>query len=108
MKHFTPQNALLLWISMVFIGLFSTNTSNATGLSGPYTIGSSGTYSSFSAAASDLATYGVSGPVTFTVAAGTYSEQPVIGKITGASATNTITFVGQTDSSKVILTYASS
>ena len=77
-------------------------------MSGPYTIGPSGTYSSFTAAISDLTTNGVSGAVTFTVAAGTYNEQPVIGKITGASATNTITFVGQTDSSKVIITSASS
>jgi hypothetical protein len=78
-------------------------------LSGAYTIGASGNYTSFSAAVSALTTSGVSGPVTFNVASGTYTEQVTIGSITGASATNTITFQSATgDSSDVVLEYPSS
>ncbi|MFM6997684.1 MAG: fibronectin type III domain-containing protein, partial [Bacteroidota bacterium] len=65
-------------------------------LSGTYTIDPNGTgtsnYASFTAAVSALTTSGVSGPVTFNVAAGTYNEQIVIGAITGSSATNRVTF----------------
>jgi hypothetical protein len=63
-------------------------------LSGTYTIGDDpeDNYASFTAAASDLTTLGVGGPVTFNVEQLTYSESVTIGQITGASATNTITF----------------
>ncbi|WP_139316609.1 right-handed parallel beta-helix repeat-containing protein, partial [Algoriphagus marinus] len=64
----------------------------AQGLTGTYTIGASGDYLSFNGAVSALNTNGVSGPVIFNVADGTYSEQIVLGPITGSSATNTITF----------------
>jgi len=64
-------------------------------LSGTYTIGSGGNYATFGAAASALTSLGVSGPVTFNVITGTYSEQIQIGNITGASAVNTITFKAQ-------------
>jgi len=108
MKEFlTKASRLLLTVSVCFC-LFSPHFATAGGLSGAYTIGSSGTYPTFSKAVAALTTNGVSGAVTFNVAAGTYNEQVTIGKITGASATNTISFVGQSDSSKVILTYASS
>jgi hypothetical protein len=68
-------------------------------LSGTYTINSalptSGTnYASFAAAATALGTSGVSGPVTFTVSGGPYAEQMRLPAITGASATNRITFNG--------------
>ncbi|WP_417602256.1 PKD domain-containing protein [Owenweeksia hongkongensis] len=68
-------------------------------LSGAYTInGSSPTggtnYQTFAAAVSALSTSGVSGAVTFNVAAGTYTEQVSIPTISGASTTNTITFKG--------------
>lgn len=50
-----------------------------------------------------LNTYGVCGPTTITVAAGTYSNQPMHFKaIPGASATNTISIIG--DSSKTVVT----
>ena len=66
-------------------------------MSGNYTIGgSSPDYSTFSAAVSDLNNFGICGPVTFNVAAGTYNEQITLGEIGGASATNTITFDGGT------------
>ncbi|MBP9180934.1 MAG: right-handed parallel beta-helix repeat-containing protein, partial [Bacteroidia bacterium] len=70
------------------------------GLSGNYTINPSGSgltnYTTFTAARTDLVNCGVSGPVTFTVSAGTYTEQVLLTAISGASSTNTITFDGGT------------
>lgn len=80
-------------------------------LSGTYTIDPNGTgttnYASFTAAVSALTTSGVSGPVTFNVAAGTYNEQIVIGAITGSSATNRVTFQkAPTATGAAVLTFA--
>ena len=73
---------------------------------GSYTINplGSGTtnFVSFTAAATYLNTYGVSGPISFTVSPGTYYEQMILGAISGASATNTITFDGVDTSSRTI------
>ena len=44
-------------------------------LSGSYTIGGGGNYTSFGAAVTALTNNGVSGPVTFNVLTGTYNEQ---------------------------------
>lgn len=68
-------------------------------LSGNYTINPSGSGSSnfisFTKAVTALYSCGVSGPVTFTAAAGTYVEQGTFpGLINGASKTNTVTFNG--------------
>lgn len=64
-------------------------------LSGAYTIGGVGPdYATWGAAISDLNTLGVSGPVTFLVASGTYTEQVFIDNPPGVSATNTVTFLG--------------
>jgi hypothetical protein len=65
-------------------------------LSGTYTVCSSGcNYSSIGAAITDLKNKGISAAVTFNVSAGTYAENPTVNQaITGASATNTITFQG--------------
>ncbi|MDO7844965.1 right-handed parallel beta-helix repeat-containing protein [Hymenobacter sp. M29] len=68
-------------------------------LSGAYTINSAlptgGTnYASFGAAATALTTSGVSGPVTFAVSGGPYTEQLKLPAITGSSATNRVTFNG--------------
>jgi hypothetical protein len=63
-------------------------------LSGTYTIGPSGNYSTISAAVTDLATNGVSGPVTFKVASGTFNEAISIPSVNGTSSTNTISFTG--------------
>jgi PKD repeat protein len=110
MKHLSTLNARRGYIVLTFLCIFSLSRSYGQ-LSGTYTIGGSGaSYSSFSAAISDLHSKGVNGPVVFKVASGTYTEQDSIGKITGASATNTITFQPATtgDSTKVVLTSASS
>ncbi len=64
-------------------------------LSGTYTIGGvSPDYANFTAAVADLVASGLCGPVTFNVAAGTYTEAITIPQIAGASSTNTITFDG--------------
>ena len=65
-------------------------------LTGTYTIGPGLTddYASFSSAVNDLVQFGVCAPVTFNVAANTFTEQVVIGEIPGASAVNTVTFKG--------------
>jgi hypothetical protein len=62
-------------------------------LSGVYTIGgASADFDSIGHAVDSLITRGVSGPVTFNLRNGTYTEQVVIPQIAGASASNTITF----------------
>lgn len=80
-------------------------------LSGAYTIDPTGSgpfnYTSFTAAASALKTNGVCGPVTITVAPGTYIEQVQIDTIPGASAINRVIIDG-VDASNRILTFSSS
>jgi PKD repeat protein len=75
--------------------LFYINSTGGQALSGTYTIGSSGSnYTSFTNAVNDLVSNGINGPVIFKVASGNYNETITIPAITGASATNTITFTG--------------
>ncbi len=62
------------------------------GLSGTYSIGSSGEYLTFNDAIEDLHLRCVSGPVIFNVENGVYTEKLYIREIAGASAANTITF----------------
>jgi len=77
-------------------------------LSGNYTIGSSGAdYLTIDNAIQSLTNCGINGPVVFNIQPGTYNEQLNIPPITGASATNTITFKSiNNDSSSVIITFA--
>lgn len=77
---------------------------------GTYTIGGiSPDYSTFTAALNDLVSRGICGAVTFNVANGIYREKLTFPEISGASATNTITFKSASgDSSKVILIDSSS
>ncbi|MCB0482264.1 MAG: right-handed parallel beta-helix repeat-containing protein, partial [Flavobacteriales bacterium] len=79
-------------------------------LSGTYTIGgTSPNYATFTAAVSALSSSGVSGPVTFNVRQGSYNEKLTIGAITGASATNKITFrADPANSAAVLLQYTNS
>ncbi len=75
-------------------------------LSGSYIIGALGDYSSITAAVNALTSYGVSGPVMFNIASGTYSEQVSVPEIQGASAFNTITFQSASgDSTDVVIQY---
>lgn len=88
--------------------LLITATSATAQLNGTYTVGTAGNYATFTAAVAALTTSGVSGPVVFNVFSGTYTEQLSIGNITGASATNTITFQSQAlDSMAVVLEHPS-
>ncbi|MBK7958250.1 MAG: hypothetical protein IPK03_09105 [Bacteroidetes bacterium] len=85
------------------------NRSLCVAMNGAYSIngGGGGDFISFSAAIAQLNCGGVSGPVTFNVASGTYTEQITIGEVPGASAINTITFNGGTgNASSRILTFA--
>lgn len=77
-------------------------------LNGTYTIGTAGNYPTFTAAVTALTTNGISGPVTFNVFSGTYTEQVIIGPVTGTSAVNTITFQSLAlDSTAVTLVHPS-
>ncbi|OYU97751.1 MAG: hypothetical protein CFE21_05535 [Bacteroidetes bacterium B1(2017)] len=71
-------------------------------LSGIYTVGAGGNYPNPVAAAADLAN-GLGGPVIFKVLPGTYTGQVIVnGPIPGASATNTLTWEGDTASTRII------
>ena len=89
-------------------------------LSGSYTINPSSSasktnYQNFTSAVGDMISAtrtdggkangkGISGAVTFTVSAGTYTEKISIASISGLSGSNTVTFTSaSTDSTKVIL-----
>ncbi|MCZ7556831.1 MAG: T9SS type A sorting domain-containing protein [Bacteroidia bacterium] len=67
-------------------------------LNGIYTINPTGSgnrnFTTFNNAVAAMLAAGISGPVTFNVAASTYTEQVSIPAIPGASSTNTITFDG--------------
>jgi hypothetical protein len=52
-----------------------------------------GTFSSFTDAVRRLSAYGVSGPLTITVAPGVYTDSITVDPIPGASAVNTVTFL---------------
>ena len=81
-------------------------------LNGTYTIDNSmvtgnGNYNNFNDAILALVNCGVGGPVTFNVKQGTYTEQVTIPTVTGASATNKITFQADpTNTSDAIVTYS--
>ncbi len=96
-----------LFLSLVF---FITISISYAQLSGTKTIGGSGAnYSTISAAVAALNSSGVSGPVTFNIAPGTYTENFTINNIAGAGTANTIIFQSaNNDSSSVLVQYASS
>lgn len=81
-------------------------------LNGAYTINASGSgatnFTSINAAITALTCGGVSGPVVFNMATGTYAEQAVIPRIAGSDSANTITFTSAThNSNDVTISYAS-
>ncbi len=95
MKHFNTIKGIVILVLLVSIGVSPSYAQ----LSGTYTIGgSSPSYSTLSAAISDLNSSGVNGPVIFNIRDGNYSGSSwrgSIGNVAGASATNTITFQSQ-------------
>ncbi len=64
-------------------------------LSGNYTIGSGGDYTTLNDAVDALTAQGVSSAVTFNILNGNYNEQIQIGNIAGVSSSNTVTFQSQ-------------
>jgi hypothetical protein len=77
------------------------------GYSGTYTINAAGSgpnnFTSFASAISAISSCaGVAGPLTFNVAANTYNEQVSVPAINGASATNTIRFIGVGQANTII------
>ncbi|MCX6351018.1 MAG: PKD domain-containing protein [Bacteroidetes bacterium] len=83
-------------------------TIGTTAMKGTYTIGSSGNYTTFTAAVADLVLNGICSAIIIKVDDGTYTEQVDITAINGTSATNTVTFISKSlDSTKVILEYGS-
>ena len=80
------------------------NTSNdsysvsgvAPAISGNYTIGATGDFTTFADAVSYMVSHGVCGPVVFDVQSGTYTGQVTIPAIVGTSAVNTVTFKSAT------------
>ena len=97
----------LLRILTVVSVLASSNLVHAQ-LSGTYTIDPNGSgannYTSFTSAIAALSS-GVNGAVTFNVASGTYTEQIIVPSVTGANASNTITFQAAAgNTSPVVLT----
>ncbi|SHI97656.1 Por secretion system C-terminal sorting domain-containing protein [Mesonia phycicola] len=80
----------------VWEGPFAFSTGCLSQLTGTYNIGATGDYATISAAIADLNTCGISSAVTFNLMSGSgpYNEQLVLNEVTGASATNTITFNG--------------
>ncbi|WP_417600275.1 T9SS type A sorting domain-containing protein [Owenweeksia hongkongensis] len=95
--------------SSQWVGPFAFCTTCVNQLSGTYTIGGAAgpnNFPTWDSAATSLNGCGVSGPVVFNVAPGTYNEHITLNDITGASATNTITFNGG-DTSLVEITHTS-
>jgi len=78
------------------IGANEIDPSSFSPLSGTYSIGGGGDYSSISDAYDDLRTNGISGPVVFEIATGVYNEQVTFGGIAFSSSTNTVTFTSAT------------
>ena len=79
-------------------------------LSGTYTIGSGGNFSTISNAVNALFLKGISGQVIFKILNGTYNEQiNLTGNINGSSETNTVTFQSNSGNPEdVVITHAAS
>ncbi len=91
MKHYYNFKS----IATLFIFLI-TVTSCFSQLSGTYTIGTGGNYTTIASAVNALVNNGVNGPVTFNILSGVYEEIITIDSIPGSSAANNITFQSQT------------
>lgn len=105
-SFFPPYNRTFLKIfALVFLVL--PGSLLAQPLNGSYTIGGpTPNYTTLTNAVTALTSNGVNGPVIFNIASGTYTEHVSIPVITGASATNTITFQSASlDSSTTIIRY---
>jgi hypothetical protein len=76
----------------------------ASKMGGIYTIGgSSPDYATIQAAVNALNANGICGPVTFMIRQGTYNDQIVLSSVTGASKTNRITFMPDTNNTQPVV-----
>lgn len=76
-------------------------------LSGTYTIGASGDYTTISAAVADLAAKGILGTTIFNILPGSYNEYFSISPVTGATVTDTVVFQSQTGNpNDVVIDYS--
>lgn len=74
-------------------------------LSGTYTIGVGGNFTTFSEAADSLHSQGISAAVVFEVLSGEYNEHFVIHTVSGVSEANTITFQSQAGNTDSVLIF---
>jgi hypothetical protein len=72
-------------------------------LSGNYTVGVNGNFSSISEAVSALATDGISGSVVFSILPGTYNDNVVIDSVPGMDSNRTITFCSSTGNAEDVV-----
>ncbi len=72
---------------------------------GTYSIGAAQTadYHTINEALDTMNVVGIDGSVIFNVAAGVYNEQVYIHNVVGSSSTNTVSFVGESDSTTLIM-----
>ncbi|RYZ99475.1 MAG: hypothetical protein EOP47_16665, partial [Sphingobacteriaceae bacterium] len=106
MKHFNKAKQLLLLSALLVMAAVS---AVAQPLNGTYTVGgTTPSYATLTDAVNALTTNGVSGPVIFNLRNGTFSgAQYTLPSITGASATNRITFQSETGlATNVTVSYA--
>jgi hypothetical protein len=106
MKKLNP----ILTAALVALSLHSF-AGDCAALSGQYTIGKSASadFLTVNDAVSALQCGGVTGAVTFNMESGTYFEKVVMSVIPGTSATNTVTFCGQSGvNTDVVIAYSSS
>ncbi|MBX7042718.1 MAG: T9SS type A sorting domain-containing protein [Ignavibacteria bacterium] len=83
-------------IFLAVVILFLHTEKSHSQLSGAYTIGIGGNYNTISAAAKDLISSGMNGPVTFNIMPGIYCESVTIDSIPGSSISSTVIFQSQT------------
>ncbi|MCD4692268.1 MAG: hypothetical protein K8R79_05100, partial [Calditrichales bacterium] len=74
-------------------------------LSGTYTIGVGGDFSTFSEAADSLHSQGISDAVVFEALSGEYNEHFIINYVSGVSSENTITFQSQAGNTDSVLIF---
>lgn len=111
--HFTPGRHVLRMAVTQATDTVQTNDTisrmiNVRFCGGSYTIGpANGLYADFTTAIDTLTNAGIDGSVEFYVENGTYQEQVTLGAVDGVSATNKISFIGDTTNpSNVTLRYA--
>ena len=109
MKYFFTffiRNKGIVYLFNILILFCSSSAVSFSQLSGTYTLGVDGDYTTFTEAFSALHTQGVSGPVIFDVIPGTYTEQPVYQDVPGAGEQNAVTFRSASgDSTDVVVQF---